>query len=174
MRKTAIALLAAVSVITTAGFFSCKTTEANYRKAYEKAIAGKEDNMPIDSTVYGKYRRQADQRLLVSKGDTIEVTAMRVVVTSGEGTPNEYLRAYSVVAGEFKQIFNARSLRDRLRDMGYLRTFIVANAEPYYYIVIDSFDDLNQAKVVLEKFRKNPPVPLRKNLPYILSRVNRY
>lgn len=171
MKKLTTALLALVISASFSGFFSCKTTEANYRKAYEKAIAGKEDNVPLDSTVFGRYRRQTDQRLLVSKGDTVEVTAMRVVVTSGEGTPREYLRAYSVVAGEFKQIFNARSLRDRLRGLGYPRAFIVANAEPYYYIVTDSYDDLGQAREALEKLKKDSPVSMRKNLPFILSRV---
>ena len=37
----------------------CKTTESNYRQAYETAVAKNRDSSGVDSTIYAKIRNSA-------------------------------------------------------------------------------------------------------------------
>ena len=54
----------------------CKTTEANYRQAYEKAIAARDSSDNIDSTIYGQIRRQFNEQAVVTvSGDTVKKMA---------------------------------------------------------------------------------------------------
>ena len=106
-------------------------------------------------------------------GRTIDTKLLRVKVTDDGGGVREWLRKYSVVVGEFKQKFNANSLRSRFVDAGYPRTFIVENAEPYYYIVVDSSDNLIEMASVCDSLSTSSPIPLKEGFPYILQMPGR-
>lgn len=166
MKKSVIliALSAAVAVV------GCKTTEANYRAAYERAVETRDSRTSLDSTVYGGQRRGLDMRQLTVDGESVDVKTQRVSVTEGGGGIREYLRPYSVVVGQFKQLFNARSLRDRLADNGYPRAFVVQTSEPYYYIVLSSHDtDTEAARAVIAlRATAGFPVAMRAPLPFVL------
>lgn len=162
-RLIGIALLAAILA-------GCKTSEANYRAAYEKAIAGRDSTNTIEQTIYGTGRRDMDSRMIIVDGDTAEARIQRVTITAGGGGINEYLRPYNVVVGHFKQEFNAISMRNRLAESGYPRTFVVQNGEPYYYVVLSSHDTQAEAVQALRTISGNFPVPMKAPLPYILYR----
>lgn len=164
MRKLT-AVICAVAVLATA----CKTTEANYRAAYEKTIEARRESQSVDSTVYGEVRRQGTVRPMTVGDTTVDVRIQRVRVTDGGGGIRENLHRYNVVVGQFKQRFNAISLRDRLVDAGYPAAFVVETAEPYYYIIGASADDLSEAYASLKAFEANPPVPMKAPLPFLLS-----
>lgn len=154
---------------------SCKTTEDNYRKAYDRAVAGRDNTTDIDSTIYGKVRREMSvSSVVLPTGDTLDVKVQHVRVTKDiGGATDESLKRYSVVAGQFKQRFNAASLRERLAGAGYPGAFVVETSEPYYYIVLMSSDKAEEAQAVLDGCRRNPPVPFREPLPFILRRPGR-
>lgn len=162
-----IAALSAAAALAVTG---CKTSEANYRAAYERAIEGREDATPLDSTVYGRHRRSMDSREVVVGSDTVELKTQRVSVTEGGGGIREYLKPYSVVVGQFKQLFNAESLRGRLVEGGYPRAFIVQTAEPYYYIILSSHASLEEAAAALSELgaRTDFPVAMREPVPFVL------
>ena len=162
----------AATAIALCGATSCKTSEEAYRAAYEKAVAGREDADPLEGTVYGAARRPMDTRLAVTGTDTAEVVVHRVRVTEGGGGEAEWLHSYNVVVGRMKQRFNALSLRERLTDEGYPRAFVVETAEPYYYIVVGSYDSEAAAVAECARLRRGAdfPVPLRAPLPFILKR----
>lgn len=162
------------AVVTLFAVQSCKTTEANYRAAYEKAVAGRDEGVDIDSTIYGKVRRQmTPQTVTGSDGRTYEVKSQLVRLTPDGGGIRENLREFNVIAGQFKQLFNARSLRERLVDLGYPEAFVVQTAEPYYYVIIASRKDVVQAGEVLAKIKADPPVPMKEPCPFILKSTNR-
>ena len=49
MIKISRAIILAVATVVAAGaFIACKTTEENYRKAYEKAVAARDEGTDID------------------------------------------------------------------------------------------------------------------------------
>lgn len=165
MKGFRLALIAAAAVILVV---SCKTTEANYRAAYEKTMAARAEQDSIEDTIYGQ-RRQMQQRTVDTPDGRVEVKAQFVRVTEDGGGIPENLRQYSVVVGQFKQLFNAKSMRNRLADSGYPGAFVVETGEPYYYIVLASFSDAAQAAEALEKFKAKPAISMKEPCPFILD-----
>ena len=169
MKKILIAI-AALALMTTA----CKTSEANYRAAYEKAVEAREADQSVDSTIYGNIRRQADTSTVeVEPGISTDVRSQLVRITEGGGGIRENLHRYCVIVGQFKQKFNAISLRDRLAEAGHPAAFVVETAEPYYYIVLGSYDDLKQAYDAMQAINAKPPVPMKAPLPFLLRATAR-
>ena len=167
--KAALAVVLLASVV----MVSCKTTEANYRAAYEKTIAARDSSDSIDDTVYGKVRRESSSRTVATPSGDVEVTTQLVRVTKdGGGTP-ENLRRYNIIAGQFKQKFNALSLRDRLADGNFPGAFVVETAEPYYYIVVESTADIDDAARKLELLKADLPQGVRPPCPFILDATAR-
>ena len=148
---------------------SCKTTEANYRTAYEKAVAGRDSLTALDQTIYGAHRRNMGSREIAVGDDTVEIKIQRVKITEGGGGINEWLRTYSVVVGQFKQAFNARSMRERLVDAGYPRAFVVETAEPYYYVLLSSYSTPAEAVEAIKSIPSDFPVATKSPLPFILK-----
>ena len=171
--KTIMQAAAATAILLSAAT-ACKTTEANYRSAYEKVVAGRDstDSMPLDSTIYGSMRRMHagnSREITTPGGYTTEVMSQFVKVTEGGGGIPEYLKPYCVVAGQFKQKFNAVSLRDRLVDLGFPSAFVVETPEPFYYIVSGSYAGEQEAAEALDALRKKAPASvLRSPAPFIL------
>ncbi len=163
-----IAVLVALSV----ACVGCKTSEKNYREAYQKAVADNDRGVTdFDNTIYSRYRNQTrDAEAALPDGSKVAVRIARVKVTPDGGGIPEWYKGYSVVVGEFKQLFNARSLQKRFVDAGFPRTFLLENAEPYYYIVIDSSNNLAQMSALADSLRSASPVPLKDGFPYILQK----
>ena len=169
-RNTIIAALSATLIVMGAG--GCKTSEKNYRTAYEKTVSSKNENnvTEFDKTVYGRYRRAVrEAEAEAPSGRKTATQVIAVSVTENGGGIKEWLKRYSVCVGAFKQLFNANSLRQRLVDNGYPRAFLVQNAEPYYYIVIDSSDNLDEMIDLSRKISAASPVPLKEGFPFILQ-----
>lgn len=151
-------------------FTGCKTTEKNYRDAYEKALNSNENRADFDDTIYGRYRRAVRTNdAVTATGDTVSIQSTYVTVTPDGGGIAENLKKYCVVAAEFKQLFNARSVQQRLTDGGIPGAFIVQTREPFYYVLAGSFATLNEALALQEQLRKSSPLPLKAPAPYILS-----
>ncbi len=56
------------AILSAVGITSCKTTEENYRKAYETAVIQRQEATGIDSTIYGKIRNSANTSTLLVGG----------------------------------------------------------------------------------------------------------
>lgn len=168
MKKTYFLFLALalVSLLWT----SCKTTEKNYREAYEKAVAENDRGVTdFDKTIYNRYRSQITDVPVTVDGKTYETRMIRVKVTPDGGGIREWLKKYSVVVGEFKQLFNAKSLSSRYREAGYPRTFIVENAEPYYYILAGSSNNITEMQALADSIAAKAAIPLKEGFPYIMQ-----
>lgn len=152
---------------------SCKTTEKNYRTAYERTIATDNDSTRVsfDQTIYGRQRQDLRHTPMIVAGDTLDVRSQRVTLTAECGGIPENIKPYMIVAGEFKQLFNARSMCERLKDNGYPGAIVVNTAEPYYFVIANGFHDIAQAKEAIHKIQQAPPFRLKKGLPWILNPV---
>ncbi|MDE5632673.1 MAG: SPOR domain-containing protein [Muribaculaceae bacterium] len=169
MKKMTVVLCVAALLAT-----ACKTSEANYRAAYEKTMEARRAEQSVDSTVYGGVRRQDNTRSVeVEQGVSTDVRVQHVRVTEGGGGINENLRRYGVVVGQFKQRFNAISLRNRLVDAGYPAAFVVETAEPYYYILLGSYSELPEAYAAMKSFEAKPAIAMKEPLPFILQASGR-
>lgn len=152
---------------------ACRTTEANYRAAYEKTVAARQDGDSIESTIYGRERRQTRQSVIQTAVGEVPVTAQLVRVTKDGGGIPQNLRRFNVVVGQFKQLFNAKSMRERLVDLGYSKAFVVETGEPYYYVVLTSFSDAGDAKQSLDAFVEAKAIPVKEPCPFILDATAR-
>ena len=156
-----------VVFIVCASLVSCKTTEANYRAAYEKTVAAKKAE-EADNTIYGGASRKPSQTFMMNGKDTVLVNVKMVSPLALEDGSKPEPRKFMLVVGQFKQKFNAMSLRERVSENGYPEAFIVETSEPYYYIVAESFDELPGAADALEQVRKKAPVAMKEPVPFIL------
>ena len=136
--------------------WGCKTNENNYRQAYEKAMEAREAaDADLDSTIYGRARRDFAMQQLVVGRDTVDVKVQHVKVT------------------QFKQLFTAKSMRERLFEAGYPASFVVQTSEPYYYVISSSHNDAAAAVEALHRLEADRPVGMKPPVPYILQRAGR-
>lgn len=147
---------------------SCKTSEANYRAAYERTVASREEDDKELNTIYGGASRQPSQSYMMNGTDTVNIFVKRVSPLVGEGDEKPEMKQLMLVVGQFKQKFNAQSLRDRVAANGYPGAFVVQTGEPYYYIVAETYDNIAQAAEALDKVRKKAPVVMKDPVPFIL------
>ena len=169
MKHLILSLLLAGMMLT-----GCKSSEKNYRQAYERALAGRDDSQAgLDSTIYGKVRRDFNLNSMVVAGDTVDVKTQHVRVTDDGGGIPESLHRYSVVAAQFKQLFTAKSMRERLFEAGYPGAFVVETSEPYYYVVTASYDSLDEAVKAMRHLAADDAFSFKSPLPYILERPQR-
>ena len=164
--KRLVIIAVAVAALAT----GCRTSEANYRSAYEKAVAGRDSLTALENTIYGRHRRAVGQSVAVAGADTVDLISARVRVTEGGGGIRENLKPYNVVVGQFKQLVNARSMRERLVDGGYPSAFVVETAEPFYYIVLESFAERDAAVHAAAKVAADShfPIAMREPMPLVL------
>ena len=150
---------------------SCGTNEENYRKAYEKAK--EKDTDGIESTIYNRIRQQSRDEKIILGNDTIDVTVEYIAATKAAGYTPAQMQKYNVVAGQFKQLFHAKSLRNRMADGGYPDAIIVETGEPLYYVVALSTKSLSEAKSVADTLATASPVKLGAGFPMIVRATNR-
>lgn len=163
-----------VVLIAATALFSCKTTEENYRAAYEKTMAARQESTALDSTIYGAARRQMRHaELRTADGRSVEVRRLTLRLTDGQHPANMEFQPFNIVAGQFKQLFNASSLRDRLIAAGYSDAFVAETAEPYYYVVAKSTPDITAAADALEALKVKAPVKMKEPCPFILEATGR-
>lgn len=162
MNKFIILTLIAFTLLT-----GCKTTEANYRAAYETAKE-RTNTGGLDSTVYALIRQEARPGMLKVGNDTMPLATQYVKSTSIDGVAKP-LDRYNIVVAQFKQLFNAKSMVGRLKDAGYVDASIAETKEPLYYVIASSHGDAASALRGLEAIKSQPPLPLRDPFPWVLQ-----
>lgn len=168
--STAAAVVAVVALSATA-FVGCKPSEKSYKQAYDKVIAHQTEtgNDGLEGTVYNRFREAAGERTLVtSAGDTITVRVQNIGFPADGGGSRDSTLTYNVVVGGFKQIFNAKALRDRMRALGY-KSFIVNTAEPLYYVVAATVSTPEEAAEQLRRVSSQSGYTPAREYPIILQ-----
>lgn len=149
-------------------FTACKTTEANYRAAYETAKERSRSG-DLDSTVYASIRKEARPSAVKVGADTLPLVTQNVKLTAEGASAGAPLRRYNLVVAQFKQIFNARSMKKRLADGGYPEALIVETKEPLYYVIAESYDNAAAALTGLNTIKAAPPMSMKDPFPWILQ-----
>lgn len=164
MKKFIYMLLSAA--LLTVALTGCKTTEENYRKAYEVAQAKKYDGL-TEAEVSALKREEAMPKT-VFKGDSIPLKGMYVKWV--EGGKGDMAFRYNVIVASFRQRFNAGSAFSRMREGGYPDAVLLADRDERYYVAAVTTESLDSAVSVLRALEENSPVALREPYPYILQR----
>lgn len=118
---------------------SCKTTEENYKAAYDIAVKKQESGAGRDVSSYISRERRLNEYKQVGT-DSVRIVIEHVSIVDG---PVNNAKKYGVVVGEFKQVFNARSYRDRINNAENTPetpAFVVMNAMKQYFVIYRSFD----------------------------------
>lgn len=148
---------------------SCKTNETNYRAAYEvakeKALGG------IDEDTYSRMQAEAMPGKTVINGDTLHVITQFVKVTKNAGNDGALLHRYNIVVAQFRQVFNAKAMRDRLTGQGY-DAYIIENSDPVYYVVAKGTDVQNEVAGIVKELASNESIVLRDPYPCVLEPIN--
>lgn len=158
--------LAVAAAIGAAAFTGCKTTEANYQAAYEKALAKRTEGLTEEELA--GFRREEAMPKTVYKGDSIPLKGMYVRWVDG-GVDKRAL-TYNVVVASFRQKFNAASVMKRMQDGGYDHAVLVEDKEGRYYVGATTTASLDTAVTTLRALQSSSPVVLRSPHPYILKR----
>lgn len=128
---------------------SCKTTEENYKAAYDIAVKKQESGAGRDVSSYISRERRLNEYKQVGT-DSVRIVIEHVSVVDG---PVNNAKKYGVVVGEFKQVFNARSYRDRINNAENspeTPAFVVMNAMKQYYVIYRSFDTKTEAAAFMK------------------------
>lgn len=170
--KISSVIRATLAAIILSGVVGCKTNSENYRVAYEGVKDKVERVDPVQGTIYDRYRQEARSAATVIDGDTIPTLTVPVMCVKGLSTPDDVL-PYSIAVTQFKQIFNARALVDRLRAAGYRGATVVQTAEPLYYVIAVTTATASEAAAAYELVRADRAVFSKPPFPLIL-RPTRY
>jgi hypothetical protein len=153
-------------------FISCRTTEENYREAYEAVKEKVDADSGIDGTIYEKIRKEAINSQTIVRGDTVPTMTVAVKCVDGLSTSGD-VKQYNIAVAQFKQLFNAKSLMTRLRNNGYSGATVVVTAEPLYYVIAATVDSPEEAAGAYDKVRNDKTVYARTPYPLLL-RPQRY
>lgn len=147
-------------------FFSCKTSEANYRAAYDITSQHVRAREAVDSATYGKILAEKHEATAVVAGDSVRLVTHRVNIVDDEYST---MKRYGVVVGEYKQAFNARSFRDRLKGEGK-PAYVVIDPQKLYYVIVHGFDTSAEAAAYLKRLDKEVKMRIPIETPWILAR----
>lgn len=155
----------ALAALLMLGISSCKTTEANYRAAYQ--IAKEKQLDGGDSTVTAGLKNEQLPHDLTVDGVTFPARAEPLAVVSGEGNTQMQLMVYNVVGASFRQLFNAQSFRDRLLALGY-PAFLAKNRMGTFFVVAQTTKSPSEAHNIYVKLKSEKSLHFQPTFPYVL------
>lgn len=158
-------ILSAIALLLSAN--ACRTTEANYKAAYE---ATRQRQLTGDSLTDKGLLDQQRPKPMVFGSDTLPVRTEYIGYTKdgGADTMRTRVKRYCVVVGQFRQVFNARSMRQRLMDHGYHNALVLHNSMKDYYVIANTTPDPHIARLMLDSVKADTSLVLRSPYPYIL------
>lgn len=160
-----ITLIAIAAIAAAATFTSCKSSEANYRAAYDTTIQRQREKEGVDSATYARIEAERTANTAMISGDSVRMVSDRVNIV--DGTTSD-LKPYGVVVGEYKQLFNARSFRNRLKGKGH-PAYVVKNSESTYYVIAKGLDTAPEAAACLATISQTLGIRIPIPKPWILK-----
>lgn len=140
MKKTLY--LAIVAVLVSMLATSCKTSEENYKAAYDIAARKQIGGAGRDVSGFIEREKRLSEYTRIN-GDTVRVLTQQVRMIDGDDADVDN---FGVVVGDFKQVFNARSFRERINaEETTFKSYVVINGEKRYYVIYRGFDSREDA-----------------------------
>lgn len=147
----------------------CKTNESNYRAAYE--VARQHQQGAVDDETYSLIKQEEMPATMAVGSDTLRVKTEIVAMYRDEATDAGVgMKSYNVVVGQFRQVFNAKAMRDRLATYGYT-PYIVATREPLYYVVAVGCDSKTAVVEEIKKVESDKNLVMKQPFPWVLTPV---
>lgn len=149
---------------------SCKTTEANYKAAYEAAKASRSTDASADidddtQRLLAAKKREAQSKEIVN-GDTIAVTTLFIGMEPGYGLAR--VPQYSLVLNAFTQKFNAQAMVKRLIEAGFTDAYVFHTSVPDYYVAAGGFDEIDGIPALLRRVEQAGNLGQRAGFPAVI------
>ena len=147
---------------------SCHSSEKNYREAYEKAVERRKTG--IGAETYAKIEAERQRYTHVINGDSVRMVYVNANVAIDS---TDAVSPFNVVVATFSQRINAKSYRDRLREeCGFKGSYVLyGGPEKQYFVVLQGFDDKEQAAALLHDIDKKVCLKILEPLPWILRKM---
>lgn len=160
-------ILLAITVLAVLNFTACKTNEANYRAAYE--VAKNKLTETGDSATTAQLRNSDLPRPIIANGDTLMAVTKSVAFAKDSPGSPESMARYCVVVAKFRQMFNAKSMAERIAQQPLWRdAFVLKDRGGYYYVIAASTAAPERALELIEAAQKDSSMVLRSPYPYLL------
>lgn len=145
----------------------CHSNEKNYREAYEKAIERRKTG--IGAEEYAKIEAERQRYTHVINGDSVRMVFLNTNVAIDS---TDEAKTYNVVVASFTQRINAKSYRDRLREeCGFPSYVLYGGPDKLYYVVLQGFDDQQEAAELLRDIDKKVNMKILEPMPWILRKL---
>lgn len=144
---------------------SCKTSEKNYRQAYEVA---KTSRLTEDSTMLSLVEKERAPISMAVGEDTIKYRKEFVTITKDAGGTSDMLKRYNIVVGRFRQVFNAKSMQSRMAGLGYT-AYVIETREPAYFVVVYSTDLKEEVAKKFQEVVADKRVVFKTPFPWVLE-----
>ena len=146
----------------------CKTTEANYKAAYETAAAHQRERTGNVDTPELTQRGALTPTPTTVDGITLPLATTWITsVKEKDVAPYSSVKKYNVAVARFRQIFNARQMLTRLKAGGYHDAFVIKTADAYF-VATETTSKADSAYIGLEKVNADSSLRLRTPFPFIL------
>lgn len=158
-------------IILAISLYGCKTTEENYRNAYEIAKQKKEkanEALPEGTTL----RKYEQPQPMAFGSDTLSVLRTYVSPIEESNLTRQDMKRFNIVVGQFKQKFNAVQMMKRLIENGYPEAGVMLTRQQDYYVVSCSVATPAEAAQGLTKIESDTLLTLRPPLPFVLIPSN--
>lgn len=144
---------------------SCRTTEENYRGAYELAKQSEEKQ---DSLVANLIANEQAPKVVKVGDETIKMRKEYVSMVADEGVSRDMLKRYNIVVGRFRQVFNARSMASRMSSLGY-KAYVLVDRTPAYFVAVASTDSIDEALQLYKNVASDTQVVYKAPFPWVLE-----
>ncbi|MCM1337320.1 MAG: hypothetical protein NC187_00030 [Candidatus Amulumruptor caecigallinarius] len=171
-RVSATGLVLVTLIATLLG--ACKPSEKSYREAYETAVSKRKaaESEYLDSTVQASLQQLGRPEVYAVGSDTLRCHADVVTVATGKELPGGSLRPFYVVAGSFKQVFNAKELLKRLQAHGHLTATVLLSRDRRYLTAVPCGATATGALDTLRSISWDTGLGLRAPYPWVLRATN--
>ena len=147
---------------------ACRSSEENYREAYEKAMERRQTGIAAET--YAKIEAERQRYTHVINGDSVRMIYMNVNVAIDS---TDVVYPFNVVVASFTQRINAKSYRDRLREECGLKGSYVLQGGPdkQFFVVAQGFDTHTEAAAMLHDLDQKVCLKILEPLPWILRKL---
>ena len=159
---------AAVAMICIMLASGCKTTEANYKAAYETTVAHRNEKGADDVPGMKAAGTPEPKDIEAAPGLTLPVITAWIGSTSEDGVAHrDSVKLYNVVVARFRQIFNARQMAERLRASGYGNATVLRTNDAYF-VSTATTSSPQEAQEALRHVADDQSLRLRSPYPLIV------
>lgn len=173
MKRQRVAFFA-VTALAIGMLWGCKPSEKTYREAYETAVSGRQaaESEYLDSVTRSRMQQMGRPEVYPVGSDTLRCHADVMTIAKGDGLPTAQLGPLYVVAGAFKQVFNAKELLKRARDCGFPGAIVLQSRDRRYLTALPAGTSAASALDTLRKAEASDGLGLRAPYPWVLHVTN--